>query len=206
MSLRVRLFAALYDRLAAGSERAGLAAQRRRLLAPARGRVLEVGAGTGLNLEHYPVGVTELVLSEPEEPMRRRLEQRVARTTRPASVVAAPAERLPFPDASFDTVVATLVLCTVDEPARALQELRRVLRPGGSLLFLEHVRADDPALARWQQRLARPWRIACGCRCDQPTVALIEAAPFRLDYVERGELPKAPSLARPLASGRAVAV
>ncbi|MBD0349006.1 MAG: class I SAM-dependent methyltransferase [Thermoleophilia bacterium] len=206
MNLRVRLFAALYDRMAAASEQAGLADERRRLLAGARGRVLEVGAGTGLNLEHYPDGVEELVLTEPEEPMRRRLEERVTQTGRPATVVAAPAERLPFRDASFETVVATLVLCSVDDPAQALRELRRVLRPGGSLLFLEHVRADDPGLAGWQDRLAKPWRfVACGCRCNQPTVALVEAAPFRMEELERGELPKSPALTRPLARGRAVA-
>ena len=206
MRLQKRLLAALYDRLVAPSERAGLAERRRRLLGGARGRVLEVGAGTGLNVEHYPREVRELVLAEPDHAMRRRLEQRVVRAGRPAVVVEAAAERLPFPDASFDTVVATLVLCSVDEPPRALDELRRVLRPGGSLLFLEHVRADDPGLARWQERLARPWRfVSGGCRCNQATVSLIEAGPFRLEHVERSELPKAPALTRPLAIGRAVA-
>ena len=205
MSVRVRLFAAVYDRILAASERAGLADERRRLLAGARGRVLEVGAGTGLNVEHYPDD-TDLVLTEPEEPMRRRLAERVARTGRKAIVVGAAAESLPYPDASFDTVVATLVLCSVEDPARALRELRRVLRPGGSLLFLEHVRADEPRLARRQDRLARPWRLVAGCRCNQETVALVAAAPFRLHVVERGELPKAPALTRPLARGRAVAV
>lgn len=206
MSLPARAYAALYDHVTAASERAGLGEHRRRLLTAARGRVLEVGAGTGANIPHYPGGVVELVLTEPEEPMRRRLERRVARSGRAASVVGAAAEELPFPDGSFDTVVSTLVLCSVADPPHALAELRRVLRPDGRLLFLEHVRADRGRLARWQDRFARPWRVvARGCRCNQPTVALIEAAPFVVEQLERGELPRATPLVRPLVRGRAAA-
>src|SRR5919198_848278 len=140
MSLYGRIFAAIYDRMTAGSEKAGLAERRRALLADADGRVLEVGAGTGANIEHYPATVEEIVFTEPEEPMARRLEEKRRSAGRWGSVVRAPAEQLPFADGSFDTVVCTLVLCTVKDPARALSEIERVLRPGGKLLFLEHVR------------------------------------------------------------------
>ena len=153
MSLWGRIFAAGYDRIMAGTEKAGLSERRERLLAPVSGRVLEIGGGTGANLPFYGAGVQELVITEPEEPMARRLERKLPDYSRPVRVVRAPAEQLPFEDESFDFVVATLVLCTVDDPARALGEARRVLKPGGRLLFLEHVRSDDAKLARWQDRL-----------------------------------------------------
>ncbi len=205
MGVRGRVWAALYDRMSAPAERAGLADLRDALLRDARGSVLEIGAGTGLNLEHYRPDA-DIVLTEPAEPMARRLERRVAAIGRGGSVIRAPAEALPFPDAMFDTVVSTLALCSVDDARRALEELHRVLRPGGQLLFLEHVRSDDPRLARRQDRLARPWRVvADGCRCNQPTLSLIQAAGFTLEYVERGDLPRALPLVRPLVHGRAVA-
>ena len=142
-----RLYAALYDRISRGSENAGLSAQRERLLAQATGRTIEIGAGTGLNLAHYPASVTRLVLTEPDPHMGRRLRRRVAAARPDAEVVAADAEHLPFPDDSFDTAVVTFVLCSVPDPGAALTEIARVLRPGGRLLFAEHVRSDDPAVA-----------------------------------------------------------
>jgi len=206
MSLYGRLFAALYDRMLAGTERAGLSERRSELLSQALGRVLEIGAGTGLNLAHYPAAVEELVLAEPEEPMARRLEARLASLGRAAQVVRAPAEALPFEDERFDTVVCTLVLCTVEDPERALAEIDRVLRPGGRLLFLEHVRSEDPRVARWQDRVHGIWlRCGHGCNCNRPTPALIERSPLEIEAIERGELPKSPPIVRPLVSGRAVA-
>ena len=205
MSVAARVQAALYDPLLGRLERAGLAERRRRLLAAARGDVLEIGAGTGLNVPHYPEAVEALVLVEPEEPMARRAQRRLAGSGRRGRVLQASAESLPFADGSFDTAVCTLVLCSVADPSAALAELRRVLRPAGRLLFLEHVRADDPKLARWQDRLRRPWRrLAAGCNCNRRTVAAIEDAGFSLEELERGELPKAPPILRPLAVGRAV--
>jgi ubiquinone/menaquinone biosynthesis C-methylase UbiE len=122
-----------------------------------------------------------------------------------AEAVQAPAEKLPFADDSFDTAVFTLVLCTVPDPAAALAEAARVLRPGGKLLFVEHVRSEEPGLARWQDRLEKPWRfLADGCHCNRDTVATIEASPFELEQVDRGALPKAVPIVKPLASGRAV--
>jgi ubiquinone/menaquinone biosynthesis C-methylase UbiE len=158
-----RLSAVLYDPFFWLAERAGLAARRRALVQQARGRVLEIGAGTGLNLRHY-ADDADLVLSEPDAAMADRLRRRVAGRQRPATVVLAPAEALPFADGEFDTVVSTLVLCTVPDQAAALREIRRVLRPGGRLLFMEHIRSESPRWARWQDRLNTPWRaFAEGC-------------------------------------------
>jgi ubiquinone/menaquinone biosynthesis C-methylase UbiE len=204
MSLYGRLFARFYDRALAQSEAAGLAARRAALLAGARGRVLELGSGTGANLAHYPQGV-ELVLSEPEAPMLARLRERAARLTPPATVVAAPAERLPFADASFDTVVATLTLCTVRDLAAALGEVRRVLVPGGRLLFLEHVRSAEPRIARRQDLLEPLWlRIGHGCHCNRATLDAIAAARLDVVEVEHGRVPKAPRFVEPLIAGVAV--
>src|SRR5438034_7623312 len=130
-----RLFAAVYDRLTASSEEAGLAEMRAQLLAHASGATLELGAGTGSNLRHYTDAVSELVLTEPSEHMARKLRDKVSASGRAALVIVAPAERLPFEDGRFDTVVATLVLCTADDAAAALREAGRVLKPGGQLLF-----------------------------------------------------------------------
>jgi ubiquinone/menaquinone biosynthesis C-methylase UbiE len=204
VSVRARLIAAVYDRMTAASEREGLAARRRELLGNARGRVLEVGAGTGLNLEHYSEELEELVLVEPERAMARKLEQRLRDLGRDAQVVDADAEALPFPDESFDAVVCTIVLCSVRDPQRALDEFRRVLRPDGSFYFLEHVRSDDPRTARLQDRVNPIWRfVANGCNCNRPTLSLIQAS-FSVEEVDRGEVPRAPRFARPLVSGRAL--
>jgi SAM-dependent methyltransferase len=202
-----RGFAALYERGLAAAERAGLRDRRRDLLAQARGATLELGAGTGLNLDLYPDAVTELVLTEPGAHMARRLRERVAATAgRAVEVVEAPAERLPFPDDRFDTVVATLVLCTIPDPEGALAEAARVLRPGGRLLFLEHVRSDDPGVARWQDRLERPWKfLADGCHCNRDTPAILAASPLEIERLDHGEIPKAPPITRPLVAGSAAA-
>jgi SAM-dependent methyltransferase len=201
-----RVFAALYERSMAATEEAGLRDRRRELLAGAAGRTLELGAGTGLNLSHYPDAVTELVLSEPFQPMARRLRARLAESGRRAEVVVAGAERLPFPDDDFDTVVSTLVLCTVEDPAASLAEIGRVLRPGGRLLFCEHVRSADPDLARWQDRLERPWGfLGHGCHPNRDTVAAISSSVLEVGEIEHGRLPKAPPIARPLVVGTAVA-
>jgi ubiquinone/menaquinone biosynthesis C-methylase UbiE len=198
-----RGFAALYDRCLSATENAGLRDMRRELLAEARGRTIDIGSGTGANLALYPAGV-ELVMAEPDAHMARQLRQKLAESDREAEFVEAGAESLPFEDSSFDTAVFTLVLCTVPDPRAALEEVARILKPGGRILFLEHVRAPDPKLARWQDRLERPWRfVGDGCHCNRDTVAAIEASPLRLENVERDRLPKAPPITRPLARGTA---
>ena len=198
-----RLFAAVYDPFLWIGERAGMRRHRHDLLTRARGRTLEIGSGTGLNLRHYPDDLDGLVLAEPDPSMRRRLENTVRRSGRNARVIDAPAQRLPFGNATIDTVVSTLVLCTVDAPDVALREIERVLRPDGQLLFIEHVRSESPLLARWQDRLARPWqRLAEGCRCNRATLELIDACGFRLD-AHPAKWRAMPPIVRPLVVGRA---
>jgi ubiquinone/menaquinone biosynthesis C-methylase UbiE len=195
-----RLFAALYDTVGKGSEEAGMRDERHRLLAEASGATIEVGAGTGLNLQHYPGAVTRLVLSEPDRHMRTRLGKRVAELNPDAEVVDAPAEQLPFPDATFDTAVVTYVLCSVPDQQAALAEIARVLKPDGRLLFLEHVRSDDPKIAKRQDRI-RPLYNLVGCNPNRDTLAAIEASAFDVDSVRHGEVPKAPKVERPLIAG-----
>jgi len=204
MSLGKTIFAASYDRMSRKNEQAGLHALRESLLADAAGRVLEIGAGTGANLPLYNGNVEALVVTEPEPAMIRRL-QRTAREHAPlAKVLRAPAEDLPFEDDSFDTVVSTLVLCGVDDQPRALREARRILRPGGRLLFIEHVRSDEPQLARFQDRMNWLNRFVVHCDCNRPTLSSIEAAGFGLARLERTAMPKAPKFVRPLIVGAAV--
>ena len=200
------VFTAIYDPLLWIGERAGMARRRNSLLAHAEGRVLELGAGTGLNLPHYSDAVESLVLTEPAESMLFRLRQRARRSGRDCTVVAAAGESLPFEDDSFDTVVSTLVLCTVNDPRRAIDEIARVLRPGGRLLFLEHVRADSRRLARWQDRLHRPWHaFAAGCNANRATVELLRESPLHVGEVERDRWAWMPVLVHPLAIGVAEA-
>lgn len=205
MSLGGWLFATVYDRLTAGTETAGLGALRQRLLINARGDLLEIGAGTGANLPHYPSSVASLTFLEPEAPMARRLSRRVSAQSRAVDIVNASAERLPFPDGRFDTVVCTLVLCTVRNPPVVLREIRRTLKPDGQLLFLEHVRSEEPALATWQDRLNGLNRIlAHGCNCNRATLDAIRSAGFSITSIIRDELPNAPPFLRPLVVGTAV--
>jgi ubiquinone/menaquinone biosynthesis C-methylase UbiE len=167
--------------------------------------VLEIGAGTGLNLPHYAADA-ELVLSEPDAAMADRLRDRVAKLGRPVTVVLAGAEALPFADGEFDTVVSTLVLCTVPDLDAALREVHRVLKPGGRLLFMEHIRSDSPRWARWQDRLNRPWRaFAEGCNCNRATLDALAQSPLAVGEVERGTIPATVPLIRPLATGSAQA-
>lgn len=205
MSLRWTILAPAYDRMSRSSEEAGLGDLRQGLLADAAGRVLEIGAGTGVNLPYYGKGIESLVLTDPEPPMLRRLQRAADEHAPDAQVMQAPAEKLPFEDDSFDAVVSTLVLCGVDDQSRALREARRVLRPGGRLLFIEHVRADDPALARFQDRMNWLNRLVVGCDCNRQTLRAIEAERFEVSRVEHTDTPKAPKFVRPLIVGSAVA-
>ncbi len=195
-------FALLYDPLVWAGERSGLRSERKALLSHARGRTLEIGAGTGLNMPHYPEDLNELLLAEPEPAMRARLEKRSSREHRQAQLIDAPAERLPFADETVDTVVSTLVLCTVEAPGPALGEIARVLRPDGQLLFIEHVRSGSAILAWLQDRLAGPWRLfAQGCRCNRATAELILACGLDLEHAEERSWHAMPPIVRPLVAG-----
>jgi SAM-dependent methyltransferase len=197
------LFARIYDPILWLAERRGLRERRGEVLAQARGLTLEIGSGTGLNLPHYPRSLRRLVLAEPDPAMRARLESRLQDLEQQASVSDAAAERLPFADGTVDTVVSTLVLCTVEDPRLALCEIGRVLAPDGQLLFIEHVRAGSHVRARWQDRLAMPWAaFAGGCRCNRPTLTLLAECGFEFDVSEtawRGM----PAIVKPLVYGRA---
>jgi ubiquinone/menaquinone biosynthesis C-methylase UbiE len=203
MTLRSRCFAMTYDRQMTKVEKAGLRAYREGLLADAAGQVLEIGAGTGSNLRFYGPAVESLTLTEPEIPMLRRLERKVREQAPGATVLRAPAEDLPFEDATFDVAVSTLVLCGVDDQPRALQELRRVLRPGGQLLFIEHVRSGDTHLARSQDRMNGINRFVVGCDCNRPTLDSIREAGLAVTRVEHTTMPKVPKFASPAIVGSA---
>ena len=206
MSLYGRFFAAVYDRSVAHAEDLGMRDRRRSLLAGAEGRVLEIGAGTGLNLLLYPASVDHLTVTEPEAPMLQRLHDRAATLDRPVEVVQAPAERLPFADDTFDRVVSTLALCTVDDLPGALAEVRRVLAPGGSLLLVEHVRSEDERTAAWQDRLHGPWRLfAHGCHVNLDTRSALAAAGYDVSQLRAEQWEGGPSLAAPLLVGPAAA-
>lgn len=205
-----RLFAAIYDRLTAGSEEACVREWRAALLRDVHGRVLEIGAGTGHNLPHYPATVTDLVLAEPDPSMRKRLDIKVVARGVRATVVDAMAERLPFEDGSFDAVVSTLVLCSVHDQAAALAEVRRVLAPGGRLVFLEHVAADaatKPERLKRQRQVEPVWkRVAGGCHLTRRTEDAIRDAGFTFEGGEptRESMRKAMPIVRPTVRGVAV--
>jgi SAM-dependent methyltransferase len=203
MNLRAKFFALTYDRQMTKTENAGLRALRERLLAGASGDVLEIGGGTGANLPCYGPAVGSLTITEPQPPMLRRLERNVRARRPDTRVLRAPAEDLPFDDHTFDLAVSTLVLCGVDDQPRSLRELRRVLRPGGRLLFIEHVRAADPGTARLQDRMNWLNRLVVCCDCNRPTLDSILAAGFTAVRVDHTALPKAPPFVRPAILGSA---
>jgi SAM-dependent methyltransferase len=198
-------FSAVWDVVMRRAENSGLRDLRRAVLSGASGRTVDIGAGTGANIGLFPATVTELFFVEPDQHMVNRLRPKLAASGSRAEVVQAGAEELPFEDASLDTVAFTLSLCTIPDPARALDEATRVLRPGGRVLFLEHVISDDPRLARWQNRLVNYWRFTCdGCHCNRDTVATIKASPLAVQHLESGKMVKVPPLVRPLVMGSAV--
>jgi ubiquinone/menaquinone biosynthesis C-methylase UbiE len=201
-----KLMAMFYDRTMKGVERAGVAAWRADLLRDVEGEVLELGAGTGANLSYYGGGVTRLVLTEPDPHMRRLLEQHAEASPLPIEVVDAPAETLPFPDGSFDVVVATLVFCSVADPSASLREVHRVLRPGGRYVYLEHVAAGAGTTRRkWQGRIEPIWkRVAGNCHLTRETAAAIRAAGFELERLDEASMRKAPPIVRPTIRGVAV--
>lgn len=176
------------------------------LVAQARGRVLEIGVGTGANLPYYTPAATEVVGLEPSAAMLADAEARAATLDNGPrfTFVQGGAEALPFPDESFDTVVACLVFCTIPDFTAAAEEARRVLKPGGELLFFEHVAHPSAAVRRWQQRLNPVWRkLACGCNLNRDTTGTFRAAGFRFIELDAFEHPKVPALAGAMIRGRA---
>ncbi|MGW5723409.1 class I SAM-dependent methyltransferase [Amycolatopsis sp. NPDC003865] len=178
-------FARMYQRTSAESEQRGTAGHRDHVLAGLTGRVIEVGAGNGLNFSHYPATVTEVVAVEPENRLRTLAECAATAAPVPVRVVAGHAEALPADDGSFDAAITSLVLCSVPDVAAALAEIRRVLRPGGELRFFEHVRSANPVLGLVQDAITPLWtRIAGGCRPNRDLAAAIRAAGFHIEELE----------------------
>ena len=206
--LNERLFAFYYPHLAEMAERAGQRETRAGLAAKAQGRTLEIGAGSGLNLPHYTPAVSELVVSEPSPHMLAQLREKL--TAEPPRtgdwrLVEASGEQLPFADRSFDTVLATFVLCTTPDPKGALAEIARVLKPGGEYLFLEHVRDEDgSALSRFQDLVELPHRyLTAGCHPNRRTADLIRDSPLEVEELEHGRQPRAFPTVRPTIIGNA---
>lgn len=185
------IFARFWGWMSPRMDRSGVAERRRRLLERLSGRVLEVGAGNGLNFAHYPPGVISVLAVEPEGHLRREAEANAVRAQVPVEVVAGVADHLPAEDESVDAVVYSLVLCSVADQACALREGRRVLRPGGQLRFFEHVRAESAGLRRAQTLLdATVWStLGGGCHAGRDTAAAIESAGFAIEELERFRFP-----------------
>ncbi len=193
-----------YDRFMAKSEEACLKEWRHELLRQVRGEVLEIGAGTGANIGFYPDEVTRLVLTEPDKHMRKRLKQQVSNHERENIHVAqGTAEQIDAEDESFDYVVASLVCCSVTNLQAGLLEIKRVLKRGGGLIFLEHVAAaDGTSRRRWQDRLNPFWRIVMGnCHLNRETERAILAAGFEITQIEKASMRKALPIVRPTIRG-----
>jgi len=178
-------FARLYVRLSQAAEKGGADVHRARLLAEVHGRVLELGAGNGLNFKHYPDTVTEVLAVEPDDLLRAHAERAAEQAKIPIRVIPGHADALPAENRSYDAVVASLVLCSVPDPASALAGLRRALRPGGELRFYEHVRSGRPWIGRAEDLLDPIWsRVAGGCHPNRDTLGAIRAAGFQVSDVE----------------------
>jgi len=209
LGLNERLFARWYPFVVGLSEKAGQSDTRRALVGRAAGRTLEIGAGSGANLAHYTSSVTELVVSEPSPHMLTQLRHQLESDPPPVGaweLVPTGAEPLPFDDASFDTVVAAFVHCTIPDPSSALAEIARVLRPGGRYLFLEHVRAEDSSLlGRFQDLLELPHRyIAAGCHPNRRTASLLDRSPLQVERLDHGTQPRSFPTVRPTIIGSAI--
>lgn len=206
--LNERLFGFYYPIIVGLSELAGQRKTRRALLAQARGRTLEIGAGNGYNVPHYTSSVSELILTEPSRHLARRLRRRLESSAPQVgswALSAATAGELPFPDESFDTVIGTYVLCTVPDPRQALKEIHRVLRHSGVYLFLEHVRAAEGTVTGVMQDVLAPVNryFGAGCHPNRRTEQTIRDSPLTVDHLEHGTMPLAVPILRPTILGSA---
>ena len=203
-----KLMAALYDRFLASSEAHGVGQWRQDLLKNAKGHVLEVGAGTGLNLAYYPADIKELTLNEPDKDMQQKLLARLKQQPVPfkVSINDATIDALPMPDESIDTIVCTLVLCSVPDPERALKELYRVLKPQGTLLYLEHIAAqNNPSRLRLQRIIEPGWKLVAGnCHLTRHTEATLRNSGFTIEACTHESMRKAMPFLRPTIRGVAI--
>ena len=204
MSLRQKLGASLYDALMKRPEEQGLRQWRTDLLQQATGHTLEIGPGTGANLPHYPPAVQQLTLVEPNPAMADIIDVDTYTGSGPIEFIDTFASDIPLPDNAVDTVVSTLVLCSVKDLAAALQELRRILNPRGQLLFLEHVASTDERTRAWQDRIDPIWHWCNGdCHMNRRTLEALKEQGFSIDSLTRAPMPAAPSLLNPTIRGRA---
>lgn len=180
------LLAKIYDMVLAPTERLGVRDQRRRLMDGLSGRIIEIGAGTGLNVPLYPSSADEIHAIEPDQHMVERLVEKAGDSPVPLFLYRGDAHNLPFSDGVFDAAIITFALCTIPDPERALDEAHRVVRSGGTLRFLEHIRSPKARTARWQDRINPIWgKVSGGCRLNQPTVEILEATHWEVDEVWR---------------------
>lgn len=180
------LLAKIYDTVLAPTERLGVRDQRRRLMDGLTGRIVEIAAGTGLNVPLYPETAGEIHALEPDQHMLDKLIAKAPDSTVPLFLYRGDALHLPFADETFDAAIIAFALCTIPDPTRALDETHRVVRSGGTLRFLEHVRSQNARTARWQDRISPIWgKVAGGCRLNQPTVEILEETHWGLDDVWR---------------------
>lgn len=201
------LMSKYYDSMLRDAEEKCLKDWRKALLQDLSGDILELGSGTGANLAFYPNNIKSLILTEPNPHMRQQLTLKLdAYQHLPISLKDCAAESLPFPDESFDAAVSTLTLCTVKNPQQALSEIHRVLKPGGKLLFIEHVIANNrPDRLKWQRRIEPFWKILqCGCYLTRDTEKYILDAGFSLQKIHRQSMRGVPPIARPSIWGEAV--
>lgn len=204
-AIRSFLIAKSYDYAMRSTEKNCLQGWRKELLAQAEGDLLEIGAGTGANLPHYPETITRMVLSEPDTQMRKKLQRMTAQIeSSRLEITPWEAESIEMPDASFDTVVSTLVLCSVPSLETSLQEIYRLLRPNGALLFLEHVISDHPPTLAWQRQIEPFWSLCAGnCRLTRNTASAIEGAGFKIEQLTEAPMTGAPTFVRRTIRGTA---
>lgn len=193
--IRSYLMAKSYDLIMQGTERRCLGVWRKEILAPAKGQLLEIGAGTGINLPYIPHQVSQLYLCEPDDQMRKKLARKVAGTNRQnIKITDWKAEAIDLPDESLDTIISTLVLCSVSCLSTSLKEAYRLLRPGGILIFIEHIISDNPSTRAWQQRMEPLWGLCAGdCHLTRDTASAIEKNGFQIEQLTEAKMIGAPS-------------